>query len=266
MANESISVVEKNYKPPKQGERRIYKLLDIGIDPDTKGFRCPNTRKISNKFLVNDGGTVKSYVFVKHQDPSTRSDSVPDNQKGKIVFAAASGGIISIHGDRPDMFELDKALYFHQQNITNKGESWHVHPRGGYVFERVDKAKKATQNVETIERRINAEQLIYTFDAKDISDLYEVIFKSNSEGLTEDEIRGELYDYVQNDDNAKALLILKDEKALKIKKIIRTKGNELICTKLPRKTIDQSLMMYLVTDEGAEVLKTLKDLTEAKAN
>lgn len=283
MANESISVIN-SYKPPKPGQRRIYRLLGLGIDPETKGFLCPNTREIGSKFLINDGGTIKSYVFVNHHDPNLNGGSVPSQLQGRIIFTRASRGEISIHGDRPDMFELDKALWFHQQNKSNIGEKFHITPKGGaYAFERLDRAKKATAKIEVTERRIEAEKLIYSYNFAEIKDLYGLLMKTEPEGMTEDEVRGELYEYVHEDDNAKAFLILKDDEALKLKKVIReaktkkfiktgtnqttyvwVKGNELICTKLPRKTLDQSLMTYLVTDEGRDVLKTLKELTGVK--
>lgn len=284
MANESISVIKSAYKPPKPGQRRLYRLLGLGIDPENKSFLCPNSREIGNKFLINDGGTVKSYVFVEHHDPSLHGKSIPSQLAGRIIFTRASRGEISIHGDRPELFELDKALYFHQQNKANVGEKWHVPPKArNYAFERVDRAKKATRKVESQERRIEAQRLIYDYDFAEIKDLYELVMKTSPEGMTEDEVRGELYEYCENDDSAKGLLILKDDEALKLKKIIReaktkkfievavnqtayvwTKGKEVICTKLPRKTLDQSLMMYLITDDGRDVLKTLKELTKVK--
>jgi hypothetical protein len=283
MANESISVI-KSYKPPPPGTRRIYRLLGIGVDPVTKAFRCPNTSIIPNQFLINDKGTLKSYAFVKAHEPSLNGTGVPSKALGQIKFTFAQRGEISIHGDRPELFELDKALWFHQLNRANMGEDWHVPPKGNqYRFERIDRAKKATQKVEVTERRIEAEKLIYNYSLSEIKDLYSLVYKSEAEGLSEDEIRGELYDYVSKDDNAKALLILKDDEALKIKKMIRqakekefikagnnqttyiwVKGGELICNKLPRKTLDQSLMTYLVTDDGRNVLKTLKELTGVK--
>jgi hypothetical protein len=284
MVNDTISVVQKNYKPPSKGSTRIYRLIDLGIDPHTKKLRCPNSQQIPNKFLIQDGETVKSYVYVAFQDPTLTTDSVPISQRGKIVFSRQSLGEIIIYGDRPEMFELDKALYFHQENKTNIGESWHVPPRtGSYTFERIDKQKRALNNVDMIERRIEAQNLVYKMDEFDLLDLYEVIFKTSAPGFTEDEMRSEIYEYLQKDDNVKAFLILKDDNILKLKKIIReaktknlikvdktgnsmvwSKGGDLLCTKLPRKTVDQSLMLYLITDEGKEVYKTLKELTEAK--
>jgi hypothetical protein len=281
MANESISVL-KTYKPPKPGQRRIYRLLGLGIDRENKSFLCPNSREIGNKFLVNDKGTIKSYVFVGHQDPTNSSSSVPSHQQGRIIFTRASRGEISIHGDRPEMFPLDEALFYHQQNRTNIDEPWHVPPKGrDYAFERLDRAKKATHKVEMRERIIEAQRLIYDYTEDEIRDLYELVKKTSPIGMSEDEVRDELYVYAEDDDNARALLILKDDEALKLKKIIRvaktskfiepatnqttyvwSKGKELLCTKLPRKTLDQSLMIYLVTDEGRDVYKTLKELTK----
>jgi hypothetical protein len=283
MVNENISVL-KTYKPPKPGTRRIYRLLGIGVDPITKAFRCPNSVHVANQFLINDDGEPKSFAFVDKFNPSLNNGNVPSHMLGKIRFDFSKRGEISIHGDRPDMFKLDQALWFHQQNKSNVGQKWHVPPTGNqYVFERLDHAKKATRKVEAKERRIEAERIIYEYNFNEIKDLYSLVLKRDPVGLTEDEVRGELYDYVEQEDNAQALLILKDDEGLQIKKIIReakakkfietgtnqttylwTKGKEIICTKLPRKTLDQSLMMYLVTDEGRDVLKTLKELTKVK--
>jgi len=286
VANESISVIsnQKVYSPPGKGENRIYRSLYAGIDPETGFFRCPNNQHIANEFLVNDKGTVKSFVYVPFETPSRRSDSIPASQKGKIVFTRSGRGEIIIHGDRPDEFNLDKALFFHQQNKSNIGKPWHVRPRTGeYTFELVDFRKKAEDNVEQIERETECRNLILGMKVPIARDTYEMIFNASHEGLTEKQVKSALYKYVENPDNAKAFLILNDSEQLEMKKIIRlcyekgiiedanngngvvwSKGKTPICAKLPKRSLIHSLMTYLVTDEGREVKKTLKELSEAE--
>ncbi len=287
MANESISVL-KDYSPPRKGKSRIYRLLGVRIDPDTGTFVCPNTRRLPNKFLINDRknqrDNVKSFVYVSHQDPSISSNSIPASQRGKIVFLKAAMGEIRISGNNPEEFELDKALFFHQQNISNIDKSWHIKPRTReYLFELVDKGAIADVNIKEIERRNDSENVIKNMKIAILRDTYEMLFKQDSEGIDQKEVRSALYNYVQNDEQAKNFLILSQSEQMKAKVVIRNaidkkiisesieltswmwvKGKETICAKLPRKSNLDSLLIYLVTDEGKDVLKTLKDLTEAK--
>ena len=289
MANESISVLKsKEYSPPRPGWTRTYKLLGLRIDEVTGKLVCPNSRKISNKFLVNDKkgdqDNVKSFVYVSHQDPSVSSDSIPASQRGKIVFLHNAMGRIHISGDNPEQFEMDKALFFHQQNKSNVGKPWHIKPKSGlYVFELVDPKAKAVVNINQVERRNDSENIIKEMKVPVMRDTYELLFKQDSEGFSEKEIRSHLYDYVQKDDNAQNFLVLSQSEQMKNKVIVRnaieqkfieasiggtsyvwSKGKELICNKLPRISLQDSLLKFLVTDDGKDIFKTLKDLTEAK--
>lgn len=290
MANESISILKdsKVYSPPKPGSVRTYQLLGLRMDPDTKSLVCPQSKKIPNKFLINDKkgqiDNVKSYVFVSHQDPSVSSNSIPASQRGKIFFTRAAQGKIHISGDNPEQFELDKALFFHQANKSNIKKPWHIKPKGGeYKFEMIDKNAIAEVNVENIERRNDSENVIKDMKVASLRDTYELLFKQDSEGLTQKEVRSALYQYVQKDDHAQNFLTLSQSEQMKAKVVIRqameqkiikvsvegtsfvwVKGGELICAKLARKSIQDSLLIFLVTDDGKDIFKTLKDLTEAK--
>lgn len=286
MANESISIL-KDYKPPRPGRSRVYRLLGLRIDSITKGFVCPQSSTIANKFLINDKKNgrdeVKSFVFVSHQDPSVSSNSIPTSQRGKIKFTRAALGEIRISGDNPENFELDKALFFHQQNISNIGKDWHIKPRSRkYVFELIDHKAIASINIKSVERRNDSENVIKEMKIAMLRDTFEMLFKQDSEGFSVEEVRSQLYNYVQKDDQASNFLTLSQSEQMKAKVIIRnavegniikkstegtswrwTKGGELICNKLPRKSVLDSLLIFLVTDDGKDVYKTLKDLTEA---
>ena len=286
MANESISIL-KEYNPPRPGKTRVYRLLGIRIDPETKQFVCPQSRKVANKFLLNDKKNgkdgVKSFVYVSHQDPTVSSDSIPASQRGRIVFTRAAMGEIRISGNNPEEFELDKALHFHQQNISNVGKPWHIRPRTGeYLFEWVDKKAIASVNIHNVERRNDSENIIKAMKVASLRDTFELLFKQDSEGFSSEEVRSKLYNYVQVDEQAKNFLVLSQSEQMKAKFVIRNavdqkfikqsvegtswvwvKGGELICNKLPRKSLLDSLLIFLVTNDGKDVFKTLNDLTEA---
>ena len=281
MANEGISVLSE-FKPLPPRKTRTYQLLGLRIDPISKGFVCPQSRRIANKFLVQDKKIVKSFVFVSNHAPTTHGSSLPANQLGSIVFTTEGAGKIIISGDKPEDMELDKALFFHQQNKSNIDKPWHVRPRTGeYIFELLDPKAKAEFNNKNFERRNTCENIIADMKVAMLRDTYEVIFKQDSEGFDSPVVKTKLYEYVQEDANAQNFLILNESEQMKAKVIIRdaydkkfimkddksvrwVQGKELICAKLPRKNIDQTLLMFLVTDDGKDILKTLKDLTEAK--
>lgn len=282
MANEAISVL-KEFKPLERGRSRTYQLLGLRIDPENKSFICPQSRRIANKFLINDkGNNVKSYLFVSNHAPTLNGSSLPANQLGKIVFTKEAAGKIIISGDKPEDRELDKALFFHQANKSNIDKSWHVRPRAGqYVFELLDPKTKAEFDNKNFERRNTCENIINEMKVALMRDTYEMLFKQDSEGFDSPVIRNKLYEYVQKDANAQNFIVLNESEQMKAKVIIReaydkkfimkddtrvrwVNGKELICAKLPRKNMDQSLLIFLVTDDGKDILKTLKDLTEAK--
>jgi len=285
MANESIGVLkDKKYSFPKKGQVRIYRLLGLHKDSVNGNFVCPQTRTIPNKFLLNDTGTPKSYVYVSHQDPSIQSNNVPVSQRGKIVFTREARGEIIINGERMDHKLLDEALFFHQQNLSNAEKDWHIKPRTGeYLFELVDYRKKAEVNVHEIERNNDCNSIIKAMTVANSRDTYEMVFKMQSEGLTHSEVKSALYKHVAVAENAKAFIILDKSEQMAIKKIINlaydgkiiekaangtgvvwTQGKELLCNKLPKRSLEQSLITYLITDEGQDVLNTLKELTEPK--
>lgn len=286
MANEAISVIQDEFKPLPRGRVRTYELLGLRMDPESKGFVCPQSRRIANKFLVNDKkgvkDNVKSFVFVSNHAPTIESGSLTANQLGGIVFTREGRGRIIISGDKPENIELDKALFFHQQNISNIDKPWHVRPRTGqYVFRLLDPKAKAEFDNKNFERRNTCENIISDMKVALMRDTYEMLFKQDSEGFDSPVVRNKLYKYVQEDANAQNFLVLNSSEQMKAKVIIRdaydkkfimkddktvrwVNGKELICQKLPRKNMDQSFLIFLVTDDGKDVLKTLKDLTEAK--
>jgi len=282
MANESIQVIQKEFTPLRPGRVRTYQLLGLRIDPENKAFICPQSRRIANKFLIKDKGTVKSFMLVSNHAPTLNGGSLSANQLGKIVFTKEGLGKIIISGDKPEDMELDKALFFHQQNKSNTDKPWHVRPKGGqYVFELLDPKAKAEFNNKNFERRNTCENIIADMKVAIMRDTYEMIKKQDSEGIDSAVVRNQLYEYVQEDSGAQHFLILNASEQMKAKVIFRealdkkfikkddtsvrwVNGKELICNKLPRKSIDQSFLIFLVTDDGKDVLKTLKDLTEAK--
>lgn len=281
MANEGISVL-KEFNPLPSGRVRTYQLLGLRIDPISKGFVCPQSRRIANKFLVKDKNAVKSYVFGGSHAPTTAGSSLAPNQLGKIVFTREGSGKIIISGDKPEDMELDKALFFHQQNKSNIDKAWHVRPKTGqYVFELLDPKAKANFDNKNFERRNTCENIIAEMKVALMRDTYEMIFKQDSEGFDSPVVKNKLYEYVQEDANAQNFIVLNESEQMKSKVIIReaydkkfitkddrtvrwVEGKELICQKLPRKNIDQSFLIFLVTDDGKDILKTLKELTEAK--
>ena len=281
MANESISVLNE-FKPLPLGRNRTYQLLGLRMDPLSKGFVCPQSRRIANKFLIKDKKIVKSYVFAGSHAPTMSGGSLAANQLGSIVFTREGRGEIIISGDKPEDMELDKALFFHQQNLSNIDKPWHVRPKGGqFVFKLLDPKAKAEASNKNFERRNTCENIISEMKVALQKDTYEVIFKQDATGIDSPIVKAELYKYVQEDANAQNFLILNESEQMKAKVVIReaydkkfiTKddssvrwvdGKELICAKLPRKNIDQSFLVFLVTDDGKDILKTLKDLTGAK--
>ena len=282
MANESIQVVSKEFKPLLSGKSRTYQLMGLRMDPHSKGFVCPQSRRIANKFLVKDGKAVKSFMFVSNHAPTTISGSMPANQLGSIVFTREGRGNIIISGDKPEDMELDRALFFHQQNISNIDKHWHVRPKAGqYVFRLLDPKAKAEADNKDFERRNTCENIISDMKVALQRDTYEVLFKQDATGIDSPIVKAALYKYVQKDAQAQNFLILNESEQMKAKVIIRdaydkkfitkddravrwVQGKEVICQKLPRKNIDQSLLVFLVTDDGKDILKTLKSMTEAK--
>lgn len=281
MANEGISVLNE-FKPLTPGRNRTYQLLGLRIDKDNKAFVCPQSRRIANKFLVNDKKGVKSYVFGANHAPTTTGSSLAPHQLGKIVFTREGRGNIIISGDKPEDMELDKALFFHQQNISNIDKPWHVRPKTGqYVFRLLDPKAKAEFANKNFERRNTCENIIGDMKVALQRDTYEVLFKQDCTGIDSPIVENALYEYVQKDAQAQNFLILNESEQMKAKVIIRdaydkklitkddssvrwVNGKELICAKIARKNIDQSLLLFLITDDGKDVLKTLKDLTKAK--
>ncbi len=282
MANESIQVVSKEFKPLLPGKNRTYQLIGLRMDPLSKGFVCPQSRRIANRFLVKDGKAVKSFMFVSNHAPTASSGSVPAHQLGAIVFTREGRGNIIISGDKPEDMELDRALFFHQQNISNIDKSWHVRPKTGqYVFRLLDPKAKAEASNKNYERRNTCENIINDMKVALMRDTYEMLFKEDCTGIDSPIVKTRLYKYVQEDTQAQNFLALNESEQMKAKVIIReaydkkfitkddssvrwVKGKELICARVARKSIDQSLLLFLITDDGKDILKILKELTEAK--
>ena len=84
-------------------------------------------------------------------------------------------------------------------------------------------------------------------------------------------------------DGARRILTLSNDKDTILRKLIKTafsldiikkssseteilwsKGGEPVCTKVPKRTLEDSLILFFATEDGAEVLRILKDTVESR--
>lgn len=272
------------FEPLKPGQHRTYRLLGVRMDKATGNIICPNTHRIGNKFVVRDGNEVKTYVYVESMDPTIKGDRIPSHLLGNLVFEYSAAGEINCYGNNAGDIEKDKALFFHQANISNVGKEWHIPPSSGnYVFELVDRRKKAESDSHDVETYSTCVQIIKDMTPPTMRDTYEVVYKQSHEGLELEEVKQFLYDYIKTPQNAENFITLSKSETVKVKAIIReafekgfikedesgqkviwTTGNELIATKIPRKTMEASLVTHFATKDGRLVLERLKELIEAK--
>jgi hypothetical protein len=275
---------DAEFKPLGPKQHRTYKLLGVHIDPATREVICPNTLQVGNTFVVRDKDQVKTFVYVKSINPSLNSDNIPKHMMGEIVFERAAVGEITCYGDNPADLEKDKALFFHQSNRSNIGKEWHVPPpSGNYQFELLDKRKKAESDSHDVETHSTCVQIIKDMTPPAMRDTYEIVYQQTHEGLELEEVKQFLYDYIKTPQNAENFITLSKSETIKVKAIIReafekkfikedesgakvvwTTGNEVIATKIPRKTMEASLVTHFATKDGRLVLERLKELTEAK--
>ena len=278
---------------PAKGEERVYKLLGItkkrpimvdGVitHEGRSGYNIPNSRNFPSSYVIRDtANTRKNVVLIERMIP-TDDPKKPKQQKGVLEFRASEVGEIRINAENYVRYQhIDAYLWFCPWLINNKGKDFHVPHKFGYVIVMEDREKKAKDFIEKDEFIYGAKGIVYKMSESDMDIMISQLKLGDFQSMTKREKQQSLLVFASNMSGAKRINVLASDKDTVLRKMIRfaidkeiikesdthlemlwAKGGEVLCRKLPKKTLADSIIMYFATDEGIDALRIIKELLQ----
>jgi len=278
---------------PSKGEERVYKLLGItkkrAIMVDgaithegRSGYNIPNSRNFPSSYVIRDTtNTRKNIVLIERMIP-TDDPKKPKQQKGVLEFKASDAGEIRINAENYVEYQhIDAYLWFCPWLINNKNKDFHVPHKFGYLIVMEDREKKAKDFIEKDEFIHNAKSIVHKMVESDMNVMISQLKLGDYQLMTGREKQQKLLVYASDMSGAKRINVLASDKDTILRKMIRlavdkklikeadshlemlwVKGEEVLCRKFPKKTLEDSLIMYFATDEGMEAMRIIKELLQ----
>jgi hypothetical protein len=278
---------------PAEGESRTYKLAGIRKNPTKEGgmsFVMPNSRSLPSSYPVLDEGRPKNIVFVKGQTP-TEDPSKTLQQLGYVEFRREDSCTIRVtHDNYVQTMYIDMFLFFSPYIVGANEKPWYLKAKEG-MFIVLERPEDMAADFLDIDQLIHqAKTVVYGFNKDMLGIVVDQLKLGHSARMSEKEMRQKLIQYcdarIKNTPGAgaKRILSLTENSDVTLRKLIKAatklekirigdsqtewvwvNGGEAICPKLPSKTLEDSLIMFFMSDDGREVLGTLKNMVKDAA-
>lgn len=283
-----------NEAKPKRGQSVIFEVLKRKTDPVTKkvivptSVAIPSLCKIWDPWGGDGNGCEVNLEFVEREVPNPDPNSLRASFKvmGRISFLRELAGSIAVSGDNKALDATFEYLFLCPYNQSNIGKEWYIQPLDKPKYKLVDhKVDLASKEAYHLIRK-QADRLIDEMSDVEI----EVVFNEVKSKIdlahaakTVNEKRTLLSEFVQVKENAQRILTLSKDNTVEVKKYISkaktlklievgvsqndwvwSDGKERICVVLEGVKPEESLRKYFITEEGANVLKTLIGIVDAK--
>lgn len=278
------------YKKPEKNEVRIYELTGIVKKKSRDGvsaYTVPNSRNVPDTYTVIDGDETKSMVYTTKMLPTINPNQTM-RKVDPIEFLREDMGRIRITPENyPRMANIDKFLFFSPWVVAIRDENgvsdrpWQVRDKLGQFIQIIDSRGKALAENLKDELITDAKIAIREMSDSDL-DIFVLQFKLGMpKYLVEDEKKNLLNKFVTNPKNAQKVLLMKDADGMEMRRAIGNAlqanvigksattwffvdGGEVITKKMPSKTMEDSLMFYFNTKDGAEVKQLIDKTVDVK--
>ena len=275
--------LRKQYSPPRDKEARTYRLLGItkkrGTDGSTR-YTIPMSKSLPDSYIVRDGDEMKTIVYTSKMVP-TEDPSFMRRLSESIEFLQQNMGEIRIHKDNYHLMkEIDIYLFFSPWLMHSPDENgsvrrdWQVPTKLGFVYELIDSRSKAERELEIEDLITDAKLAVREMSEKDQAMFLRMFKLGDDKKITQAEIRANLLKFVSKEKGARALIKATNQDEVEIRRLINeavdkgfiaknetdwyyVEGEEVIAQKLPKKTMEDSLIAYLKTDGGERVRELL---------
>lgn len=277
---------------PKKGEVRRYKLTSIvkgikGTDGN-RPYRIPQSKSLPHSYPILDDGEHKNIVMVDRIVPT-------DNPKkakqilGFVEFLATDGGMISITNENyTKLMNVDKFLFFSPFLVGANEKSYYIKHKWGMFIKLDNPEQNAEDFLNVDEEIVKAKGVVYQMEKQMMGIVVDQLKLGHSARMSEKAMRQALIIFCEatlkgtKGAGAKRILSLSQDKEIALTKLIKTaiamdkirpsenqtemiwsKGGEVICPKLPGKTLIDSMLLFFISSDGREVLGALKGSIEA---
>ena len=273
------------YQPPRANEVRVYRLLGIRPKKSKEGvsaYTVPNSRSLPDSYLVVDNNEQKTVVYTERMLPTDDPQKVR-RKAGIIEFRMENIGEIRIQPENyARMAQIDKFLFFCPWVKHSDGlKDWQTRDNLGQFIELVDKQGEARKLLEKEDSIFDAKMAINEMTEKDMEITILQMKLGMPKFLTFEEKKAALVKASSNEKYAKKITAMQGEEDMMLRRfllnavdkgIITNEGNdwnwgeggELITKKMPGKTVEDSLIYYLKTEQGGEVKVMIELTLEAK--
>lgn len=216
---------EWGFEPLKPSEVKVYQLVNIKIDKETKELICPAGQGITHRYTILDYphptkmGQSKDSKIPKTIEDISGFKTVASKGGGlndvsrfhHIQFTKDEKGCIRLYGNRARDQRQFEFMFFHPSNQTNYGKHGHMRPKNGYIYRLLEEAKDAADHIGLDRQIRKAKNTVDDMLPEDVEIFADKYLHDETMHLTVEEKRFRILKWVESSGNHHKVNVFQEE-------------------------------------------------------